>query len=76
MGYWLTKNPNRNFRVPESGTQIFWFGYGSPLCRPEISGTRTEIPFVSGTRTMNTPKEWSRHPGCEGFDGPGGRSEA
>jgi len=42
-----------------SGTRIsvtrkFRFGYGSPFCRPEISGTRTEISFGSGTRTMNT----------------------
>ena len=38
-----------------SGTRKFRFGYGSLFYQPEISGTRTEISFGSGTRPMNTP---------------------
>ena len=55
-GLLANQKPEPNF----SGTRIsvtrkFRFGYGSPLCRSEISDTQTEISFDSGTRTMNTP---------------------
>jgi len=54
LGYWLPNNPNRNYRVPDN----FRFGFGSASSRPEISGTRTEILFGSGTRPMNTPTQY------------------
>ena len=40
------------------GIQMFWFRYSSPFCRPEISGTQTEISLGLGSRTMNTPTEY------------------
>ena len=59
----LEKNGLMGNQKPEpkfSGTRIlvtrkFQFECGSPFCRPEISGTRTEISFSSDIRTMNTP---------------------
>jgi len=38
-------------RIPE----ILWFRYGSLFYRSEISSTRTETSFGSGTQIMNTP---------------------
>lgn len=51
LGYWVTKNPNRNYGVPNN----FQFGYSLPSIRPEILSTRTEIFFGSDIRTINSP---------------------
>jgi len=51
MGYWVTKNPNRNFRVPENFGSDIVHHFADPKFRvPELKSLLIRIP-----QTMNTP---------------------